>query len=82
MNVGRVAAVEFENWPYCRANLLALHVSGVTGNTQSQKSNKGCDDGVVSAGAARLLLLRHGADHIAGGVSVNRADDCSGIVIY
>jgi hypothetical protein len=35
VNVGRIAAVEFEDWPYCRAHLLALHVGGVARNTQS-----------------------------------------------
>ena len=73
MNVRRVTAVEFEDRPYRGAHLLTLHVGGITRNAQSQESNKGCDDGVVSAGAARLLLLRHGGDHIAGAVSVNQA---------
>ena len=36
MNVGRVAAVELEDWPYHRAHLLALHVGGVTGHTDSE----------------------------------------------
>src|SRR5438477_1329598 len=56
MNVGRVTAIEFEDWPHRRAHLLALHVGGVTGNTQSQESNKGRDDRVISTGAARLLF--------------------------
>jgi hypothetical protein len=72
VDVGRVAAVEFEDWPNRCAHLLALHVGGVTRNTQSQKSNEGRNDCVVSAGAAPLLLLRHDADHIASGVSVNQ----------
>ena len=75
VNVGRIAAVEFEDWPHRRAHLLALHVGGVTGNTQSQKPNKGCDDCVISAGATRLRLFRHDADHIAGRLSVNQSDD-------
>ena len=66
MYVGLDAGVEFEDWPHRSAYLLALHSGGVTGKTESQKSNKGRDDRVVSAGAARLLLLRHGAEHIAG----------------
>jgi hypothetical protein len=36
MNVGRVAAVELEDWPDRRAHLLALHVGSVTGDTHSQ----------------------------------------------
>src|SRR5262249_9386999 len=71
MNVGRVAAVELEDWPYRRAHLLALHVSGVSSNAHSQKSDKGRDDCVISAGAARLPLFRHGGEHIGGGLSVN-----------
>src|SRR5262249_39321666 len=31
-----IAAVEFEDWPYRRTHLLALHVGGVTGNTHSK----------------------------------------------
>ncbi len=72
VNVGGIAAVELEDGPYCRAHLLALHVGGVTGNTQSQESNKGRNDCVVSAGAARFLYLGHGAEHIAGGMTVNQ----------
>ena len=41
VNIWPIAAVELEDWPYRRAHLLALHVRGVPGNTQSQKSNKG-----------------------------------------
>ena len=48
MNVGRVAAVEFKDWLYRRAHLLALHVCGVTGNTHSHASNEGRDDRFVS----------------------------------
>jgi hypothetical protein len=65
VNVGRIAAVEFEDWPHRRAHLLALHVGGVPRNAQSQKPNKGRDDCVVSAGAARSPLFRHEADLIA-----------------
>src|SRR5439155_4085582 len=72
MNVGRIAAVELEDWPNRRAHLLALHVGGVSRNTHSQESNKGCDDCFVSAGGARLLFLRHGAEHIAVRFRVNR----------
>ena len=60
VNVWSIAAVEFEDWPHRRAHLLALHVRGVTRNTQGEESNKGRDDRVVSAGAALLLLVRHG----------------------
>ena len=74
MNVGRITAVEFEDWPHRRAHLLALHVGSVSGNTQSQESNKRRDNCVVSAGAAPLLFLRHGAEHIADGVSVNQSE--------
>ncbi len=69
-----IAAVEFEDGPHRCAHLLALHVGGVSSNGHSQEPNKGRDDRFVSAGAARLLLiLGHGADHIAGRVSVNQA---------
>src|SRR6266516_3233178 len=34
VNVGRIAAVEFEDWPHRRAHLLALHVGSVTRNAQ------------------------------------------------
>ena len=33
MNVGRIAAVEFEDRPYRGTHLLALHVGGISGNT-------------------------------------------------
>jgi hypothetical protein len=59
VNVGRIAAVEFEDRPYHRAHLLPLHVSGISGDTQSTESNKGCDDCVISAGATRFLVVRH-----------------------
>ena len=72
MNVGRVAAVEFENGPYCRTHLLALHIGGITGHTQSAESDKGRDDCVVSTGATRLFFVRHGADHIGRVVTVNQ----------
>src|ERR1700756_2704295 len=49
MNVGRVAAGEFENRPHRRADLLALHVGGVARNTERQKSNDGRDYYIVSA---------------------------------
>src|SRR6266536_4919579 len=72
VNVGRIAAVEFEDGPHRRTHLLALHVGGVSGNTQSAESDKGRDDCVISAGATRLLLVRHGADHIVAALSVNQ----------
>src|SRR5262249_62166726 len=50
VNVGTIAAVELENWPHCRAHLLALHVCSVTGNTHSEECNKGRDDCFLSAG--------------------------------
>lgn len=68
-----VAGIEFKDWPDRRANLLALHVGGVTGDAQSQESNNGRDHYVVSAGTARLLLVRHAADHIAVDLSVNQS---------
>src|SRR4029453_1240468 len=73
MNVGRVAAVELEDWPYRCAHLLALHVSGVSSNAHSQKSNKRRNECLVSADSARLLLLRHSAEHIGGALSVNES---------
>src|SRR5437867_791975 len=66
-----IAALEFQDGPDRGTHLLALHVSGVSRNRHSQQSNKGRDDCVVSAGRALGLLLRHGADHIAGEMSVN-----------
>jgi hypothetical protein len=60
-----IAAVEFEDWSHNGAHLLALHVGSVTGNTQSQESDKDRDHCVISAGAARLPVFRHGADFIA-----------------
>jgi len=33
VNVGRIAAVEFEDRPYRGTHLLALHVGGISGNT-------------------------------------------------
>ena len=71
MNVGRIAAVEFENGPHRGTDLLALHVGGIRGNTQRTDSDKGRDERIISAGATRLRLFRHGADHIAGRVRVN-----------
>ena len=70
MNVRRIAGLVLENWPNCRAHLLALHPSRITGNTQSQESDKGRDHRVVSAGAARYLFLRH------EGRSYRRPDLC------
>ena len=59
VNVGRIAAVEFENGPDRGTHLLALHVGGVSGNTQGTESDKSCDDCVISAGATRFLVVRH-----------------------
>ena len=73
MNVGRIAGIEFQDGPNRCAHLLALHVGGISGNTQSADSHKGCDDCVISAGATRLRLFRHGGDLIAGSVCVNVA---------
>src|SRR5207248_8584067 len=55
VNVGTVAAVELQDWPYRRTHLLTLHVGGVTGNTESQESNKRRDDRVIPTGAAPLV---------------------------
>jgi ketosteroid isomerase-like protein len=73
VNVGRITAAEFEDRPHRRAHLLALHVSRVTGHTNGTESNKGRDNCVISAGAARGPLFRHGGDLIAGSVCVNVA---------
>jgi hypothetical protein len=70
---GPIAAVEFEDGPHRSTHLLALHVGGISGNTQSTESDKGCDDCVISAGPTRLRLFRHDGDLIAGWVCVNRA---------
>src|SRR5436309_11127339 len=63
VNVGTVAAVELQDWPYRRTHLLTLHVGGVTGNTESQESNKRRDDRVIPTGAAPLVFppARRGA---------------------
>src|SRR5438034_8135959 len=68
---GPIAAVEFEDGPHRSTHLLALHVGGISGNTQSAESDQGRDDCVISAGATRLRLFRHGADLIGGWVYVN-----------
>src|SRR5438445_13442125 len=73
MNVGRIAAIELQDWPHGRPHLLGLQLGRVTGNTQSTESDKRRDDCVVSTGDARGLFLRHGADPIADRVSVNRS---------
>jgi len=67
-------ALLLSNWRIGQtaARLLALHVGGVTGNTQCQQCNKGRDNRFVSGGRAPLLFLRHGADDIARGMSVNQ----------
>lgn len=49
VNVGRVTAVEFENRPDCGAHLLALHISGVTGNAQGKSTNQGRYDRLIAA---------------------------------
>ena len=66
MNVRMVAVTEFQDRPHRPAHLLALHIGGVTGNTQGEESHQGRDHRVVSAGAARCLLFRHEVDLIAG----------------
>src|SRR5438874_9591586 len=71
VNVGRIAAVEFKNGPHCGTHLLALHVGGVSGNTQSAEPDKRRDDCVISAGATCLRLFQHGADLIGSWVYVN-----------
>jgi hypothetical protein len=56
-----VAVIELQNRPNRSTHLLALRVSGVTGNEQRTESDKGRDDRVISTGAARRLFLRRGA---------------------
>jgi len=70
MNVGRIAAAEFENRPDRRTHLLMLDVSRITGHAQSTEPDKGRNNCVVSAGATCFLFFRHDADHIAVGLSV------------
>ena len=70
MNVGRIAAAEFENWPDRRPHLLTLDVSRITRHAQSAQPDKGRNDCVVSAGTTSFPLFRHDADHIAAGLSV------------
>src|SRR4030095_3484480 len=72
VNVGCIAAVGFENGQQRRAPLLAAQGSRGSENTDRQEPNEHCDDCFVSARAARQLLLRHGADHIASEIGVNR----------
>ena len=57
------------------AHLLALHMRGVSGNTQSTEPDEGRDNCVISAGATRLRLFRHAVDHIASRLSVNQSDN-------
>jgi hypothetical protein len=59
MNVRLVAGLEFEDGPHRGTHLLGLHVSGVTGHTQSAESDKGRNDCVIPAGATRFLAVRH-----------------------
>ena len=56
---GRIAAIEFEDGPHRGTHLLALHVGDISGNTQSTEPDEGRDDCVISAGATRLLVIRH-----------------------
>jgi hypothetical protein len=72
MNVGRIAAVELKDWPDRGPHLLALHVGGVTGNTQGAEPNKRRDDRVISAGHSRRSFLRHRRDRIVDATSVNQ----------
>jgi len=59
---GRIAAIEFEDGPHRGTHLLALHVGDISGNTQSTEPDEGRDDCVISAGATRLLVIRHETD--------------------
>jgi hypothetical protein len=67
-----ISAIELEDRPDRSAHLLALHVSSITGNTQSTESDKGRDDCVISAGAALSLVLRHEAEASSASTDVNR----------
>src|SRR5207253_98607 len=77
---GTIAAVEFEDGPHRGAHLLALHVGGISGNTQGAESDKRRDDRVISAGCSRRPRFRHGADLIAGRLSVNHSAGSSSSV--
>lgn len=57
---GTIARIEFEDWPHLRAHLLALHVSSVAGNAQRAEADEHRNPCLVSDGAARRLVLRHG----------------------
>ena len=70
---GPIAAIELEDRPDRTADLLALHVSRVTGNAQRTDSYKSRDDCVVSTGPPLRLFLWHGTDPIAGKMSVNQS---------
>jgi hypothetical protein len=59
VNVGRIAAVEFEDGPHRGTHLLALHVGGVTGHAQSANSHEGRDHCVIPAGTGDSLFVRH-----------------------
>src|SRR4029077_2144193 len=59
MNIRLVAGIEFEDRPHRRAHLLSLHVSGISGDTQSTEPNKGGDDCVIWASACLFWVFRH-----------------------
>ena len=62
VNVGRVTAVEFENGPHRGPHLLALHISGVTGNEERADSDECRNDRAIAKSSARFLLFRHNGD--------------------
>ena len=59
INVRRVAAIEFEDWPYRRPHLLPLHVGSITGNKQSADSDECRNQCAVSAYTVCRLFFRH-----------------------
>jgi len=61
-NVRCVAAVEFEDGPDRGTHLLALHMSGVTGNEERADSDECRNDRAIAKSSARFLLFRHNGD--------------------
>ena len=62
VNVRCVAAFEFEDWPDRGAYLLALHISGVTGNEERADSDERRNDRAIAESRVCFLLIRHNGD--------------------
>jgi hypothetical protein len=55
-NEGFVARVVFEDWPDSRADLLSLHIGGVTRNEQGRNADQRRDNRFVSSDALSGLF--------------------------